>query len=115
MVPALHRPHRNQTLPGFALPFPVRRRFNPVIDRIADDVHQRVGQLFHDQLVQLHLSAGDRELDLLSRVAGDPSNQPVQFVEDLTQRYHSGFQNALLQLVELAAQKPALPIQLLSP
>ena len=41
------------------------RRLDAVIDGVADHVHERIAELFDDQLVDLGLGAGDDEADLL--------------------------------------------------
>ncbi len=86
-----------------------------MIDGVADDVHQRIAQLLDDELVQLHLAAGDDEVDLLARLAGDAAHQPRQLVEHLAHRDHARFEQPALQRVQLALQLPRLARQLLAP
>ena len=50
------------------------------------------------------VGAGDLEADLLAGVAGDLAHHARQLVEHLPQRDHAHFEDARLQLVELALQ-----------
>ena len=49
---------------------PLIRRLDAVIEGVADDVHERIGQLLDHHLVELRVLAAQHELDLLGQLAG---------------------------------------------
>ena len=75
-------------------------RLDRVVDRVADEVHERVGEVLDDELVELDVAAGHLEVDLLPHLAGDLPDHPRELVEDLLERDHPDLEDALLQLRE---------------
>ena len=79
-----------------------------MIDRVPDHVHQRIAELFHDQLVDFGLGAGDDQANFLVQLAADLPHHARQALEHLPERHHAHFQDAVLHLaqapVEVAVQ-----------
>ena len=69
-----------------------------VIDGVANHVHQRIAELFDDQLVDLGLGAGDDQADLLAHLAADLAHDAREPVEHLAERHHAHLEDAVLQL-----------------
>ncbi len=88
------------------------RRLDAVVDGVADEVHERIRQLLHDELVQLHVPAHDHEVDLLAHLAGQLAHHARQLVEDLVEGDHPHLEDPGLQLGQLAFQRPAEELQL---
>src|SRR5690606_25488841 len=64
---------------------PPLHRLDAVIDRVAYDVHEWVAQLFDDQFVDLRLTAGHHESNVLADVSTDLANDARQSLEHLRQ------------------------------
>ena len=92
---------------GFAALSADIRRFDPVVDRVPDKVHQRVGQVLDHELVELGLLAGKLQIDLLARFLRVLADHLRQAREDLADRHHPDLEDALLEVVQLALE-PAL-------
>src|SRR5207248_3004547 len=97
-------PQPNAPAPLLAQRLALLGRLDAVIDRVAQQVHQRVRQLLDDQLVELDISARDLEVDLLAALAQEPAHQAREAIEDLPERHHAHLEDALLQIVELALE-----------
>ena len=65
MVADLLRRQRQPSRFGLAVFQPLRRCLDTVIDRIAHQVHQRLGQRFHQRAIQLGVLAFKQHLNLL--------------------------------------------------
>jgi len=61
---------------------PLRRWLAAVVDRVGDQVLERVGQPVQDVLVQLHLTAGELQDNLLAGLSRHVAHQPRQGGED---------------------------------
>jgi hypothetical protein len=83
---------------------PLVARLDAVIDRVADHVHQRVGELFDDELVDLRLGARDDEVHLLAVLARDLPDDARQLVEGLAQRDHAHLEDAALHLRQVPVE-----------
>ena len=77
-----------------------------MIDGVPDDVHQRVGQLLGDHLVQLRLLAAKDQLDVLPHFASDLPGRARDLRKDLTDRNHPDLDHRALQLLELSREVP---------
>ena len=87
-------------------------RLDAVIDRVADHVHERVGQLLDDELVDLGLGAGDDQVHLLVVLARDLPHDARELVEDLPERHHPHFEDAVLHLREVPLEGAVEPLEL---
>ena len=90
---------------GF-FPFATRSsgRLDAVIERVADDVHQRIGQLLDHHLVELRVFAAQHQLDLFVQLARDFAHGARELRVDLPDRHHARLDDRFLQLVELAVE-----------
>ena len=81
-------------------------RLDPVVDGIAEDVHERVRHGGDDGLVDLDLLAGGFELDRLAQLPRHVADEPGHLLEERTHRHHAQRHSDLLELprdlVELA-------------
>ena len=91
----------SETVPdrGFARRLSTIGRFEAVIDRVADHVDQRVGQLVDHPLVELGLLAFDLERDLFVGRDAEVADHPMKPLEQRADRDHPGFEHALLNAV----------------
>src|SRR5216684_3170706 len=94
---------------------PLLGGLDAVVDCIAHQVHQGIGQRLDDQLVHLHFAAVHHEVHFLARFPGDAPDGAGQLVEDLAQRDHANLEDSFLQIVELALQQSRLPMELAAP
>ena len=79
-------------------------RLDAVIERVADDVHQRIGELLDHHLVELRVLAAQHELDLFVQLARDLAHGARELRVDLPDRHHAHLDDRLLQLVQLAVE-----------
>ena len=56
-------------------------RFDPVVDRIADEMHQRIAQFVDHPLIELGFFSVNFELDLLPEVEGDVADYAFETAE----------------------------------
>src|SRR5579871_577900 len=80
------------------------RLLEAVIERVAHEVHERVGDLLEHRLVELGALAGQLELDLLAELARQVMHEPRESVEREADRQHADLHDALLQLAGVARQ-----------
>jgi hypothetical protein len=89
---------------------PLQRRFDAVVDGIADQVDDRIGQVLDHRLVDLGIFAGQHQLDILAQAAGEVAGDARVFLEQAADRLHAGLHHRVLQVghqqVELA-RRPA--------
>ena len=76
------------------------RRLQPVVQSVAHQVHERVGNLLHHGLVQLGLTAQDVELHFLAQTGGGIAHHALEAVEGLTHRHHAQAQGAVADLFD---------------
>ena len=79
-------------------------RLQPVVDRVAHHVDQRVAQLVDHPLVQLGLLAADLEHDFLAGREAEVADDPAEPLEERADRHHPGVEHPLLQAVGDPAQ-----------
>ena len=84
--------------------FAIVGRLQPVIDRVADHVDQRVAQLVDHPLVQLGLLAADLERHLLARGEAEVADHPPEPLEQRADRHHPGVEHPFLEPVGDPAQ-----------
>ena len=70
-----------------------------MIGRVADQVHQRIADLFDDRSVHLGVFAFDDELDLFALFGGDVAHDPRQPIENALHRQHARLHDLLLELI----------------
>ena len=76
----------------------IGRRLDAVIDGVANQVNQRLGDLLDDFLVELGLAAANRELDFLAERAGEVAHRARERVEHRRDRQHRQLDDVLAQL-----------------
>ena len=81
---------------------PVLGLFDAVVQRVAQQVGQRVLELLDDLLVELRLAALDDKLDLLALLPGDVAQQPREQVEQRREREHA---HAVDRILEFAGHQ----------
>ena len=72
-------------------------RLDAVVDTVADQMGERIRQLFEDRLVELDLPADDRHLDLFAELPSEVANHPRKFPEQIADRLHPRPQDRLLK------------------
>ena len=60
-----------------------------MVDRVSDQMHQRVAELFDDQLVDLRVGTGHDQPNLLTALPCGLAHDPRKLVEDLAEWHHS--------------------------
>src|SRR5207244_5664624 len=77
--------------------------FDAVVDGVADQVQQRIADLFDHRTIELGVLALDDEVDLLALLTRDIAYDARQPTENGLERQHARLHNLLLQLVGDAA------------
>jgi hypothetical protein len=75
---------------------------DPVIDAVANQVHERITDLLEHGLVELGVAPGHLELDLLAEPLRQIPNHSRKATEDEADRHHAHAHDALLQLAHTA-------------
>jgi hypothetical protein len=71
--------------------------FEAVIGRIADHMHQRIGQPLDHRLVEFGLLAGRRQIDLLAQIARQVVNKAAEPPEQRADRHHADAHHRVAQ------------------
>ena len=79
----------------------VRRRFDAVVDRVADDVRQRIAQPLDDRPVDLGGLADHFEPDFLGRLGRELADKPRHALEHRADRLRAHRHDAVLQLARM--------------
>ena len=79
----------------------VRRRLDAVVDRVADDVGQRIAEPLDDRAVDLGRLAGHLEPDLLAGLGRQLAHQPRHALEHRADRLRAHRHHAVLQLARV--------------
>ena len=72
-----------------------------VIEGVAHQVHERIDELLDNQLVELGVSALERQANVLPVIALKTAHGSGELLEDLAKRDHAHIEHARLQLLEL--------------
>ncbi len=83
--------------PRLPLCFAQVGHFHAMVDGIADQMHQRVGQSFHQISVELGLGADQLQIHFLLQRAGDVAGNLGEAREHLAHRLHAGTHHCRLQ------------------
>ncbi len=94
----VQRVRRNRPKFGLACSDPLCRRRQAVIDRVADQVRQRICDSFDDALVQLRLFAGRFKLNFLADCIAKIANKSRKSSKCMLDREHTDGHDALLEL-----------------
>ncbi len=91
---------RENQLPFFGLSKSLANvwRLDAVVDGVADQMRERLGDLVDDPLVDLGLAAANGELDFLVERAREVANRPRKRVENRCDRQHGQLDDVLAQL-----------------
>ncbi len=73
-------------------------RFNAVIQGVADQVQQRIGDLFQHGFIKFGAFAFDDQIDFLSKFIGDAADGPVQTVDDVADGNHADVHEVILSV-----------------
>ena len=87
-------------------------RFNAVVEGVADQVAQRIADLFEDGSVELGLLALDDELDFLVELGGDVSHDTREAVEDRLDRQHAQAGHLVLKLAGYSGELLGILVRL---
>ncbi len=79
-------------------------RLDAVIDTVADEVDERIADLFEHGLVEFGLLSGELELDLLAQALREIANHARETAEDEADRQHAHAHDAFLQLARIALE-----------
>src|SRR5882724_5247814 len=80
-------------------------RLNAMIDGIAHDMHERLGESIEDAFVEVRVLTGDLESHVFAALFGDVANDARKTAEELFDGHHANLQNAFVQFVEDARLK----------
>ncbi|KAG0919644.1 hypothetical protein G6F32_016037 [Rhizopus arrhizus] len=83
--------------PGLALRFAQVGHFHAMVDGLADQVHQRVGQSLDQDAVELRLGADQLQVHFLLQRAGDVAGHLGETRKHLADRLHAGTHHRRLQ------------------
>ena len=75
-----------------------RRHLDAVVDRVANQVHQRIGDLLNDPLLEFGLAALDGQLDLLVEGPRQVAHGAWERLEHRRERQHRQLDDVLAQL-----------------
>src|SRR6266851_4878193 len=91
---------------GFALAGrdPPFRDLQTVIERVADQMHERIADLLEHGLVELSAFAGEFEFDFLGELARKIVHDARKAVERKADRQHANLHDAFLQLARIARE-----------
>lgn len=81
-------------------------RFNGVVHRVADHVHERVGNGFVDGLVHFGIAALGDEIHFLIQLLAHIPDDAVHLLEYAGQGHHTHGHDYILQLIGELAQFP---------
>ena len=82
-----------------------------MIDCVSDQVHEWIGQLLDDQLVDLGIRSGHHESHLFIFFARGLSDDASKLVENLTQWDHSNVEDSRTKLHQLAFEAATNAVQ----
>ncbi len=71
-----------------------------MIDGVSDDVHERIGQFFDHDLIELGILTKDQQLDFFVRFTGKFFDNPAEFCVNVADRNQSRFDHVSLQIVQ---------------
>ncbi|MCY1412447.1 hypothetical protein D9M71_278540 [compost metagenome] len=98
MVTLLLRRQHHAPTAHLARGFALLWRLDTVVDRVAHQVHQRVGQSLDKVLVQVGLFADQLQIDFFFQLASEVAYQARKAPEDFLDRLHAGFHDRGLQV-----------------
>ena len=98
LIALVARRHGNDSLTRFPCLFALFRRFDAVINRVADEMNQRLAQHIHDGFVQFRFRAENPHVHVFSGVAGEIAHHARKTVHDLRDRHHADAHRAFLHL-----------------
>ena len=88
----------HQALRRLAGSLALHRHFDTMIDGIADEVDQRVGQIFDHGLVDFGFLTRQHQFDILAQLAGQIAGDARIFLEQTANRLHPGLHHRVLQI-----------------
>jgi len=88
---------RQGSLHRFASLLARRWSFNPMIDPIADQMHQWITNRFNDGFIQFHLLTLDHQRDLLAQFLGQITHHTLKLMEHIAKRLHTRRHNGFLE------------------
>jgi hypothetical protein len=81
----------------------LRRRFDAVINRVAQQVQERLADLFRERTIDTHVAARNFQLDLFPRRPRGDARRTRRAFEHGHQRLHAQTHHALFQRAEIFA------------
>src|SRR5450830_673006 len=79
--------------------------FDAMVDGVAHQVGQRVGDLVDHRLVQFGFAAAQAQLDLLAQLLADVADHPVETVEGFADFHHAQFQGGFADLFDVLVHR----------
>src|SRR6185312_7058292 len=76
------------------------RGLDAMVDRVADQMRQGVGDALHQRLVELGLLSVHDEADLLAQLSGDVVDDPLEALERAADLHHAQLERALTNLLD---------------
>ena len=98
VVPLMPRDETDFTDARLSLFLACIRALNAVVERVAQEVHDRIADLVDNGTIQLGLLTLDREVDLLAEFLGYVAHHSGEAVEHRTDRDHADLHNNILQI-----------------
>ena len=99
---------RDRALRGLAARDAHVRGLDAVVDRVAHQVRQRIGDLLDDRLVELGVLAVDDELDVLAELARHVVHDALEAAEGGADLHHAQLQRAVAHLLDQVGQRGVL-------
>ncbi len=98
---AMFGAEEDRALPGLAAGQPLLRQFNAMVERVAQQMGQRIGELLDDGLVDFGSLAADHQADVLAEVGRDLPHQAGHAREHRLHRLRSDRHDAFLHLPQV--------------
>src|ERR1700722_11863223 len=86
----------NRAACGFAGGDAIFGAFDAVIDGVAHDVHQRLGERIENALVEIGVLAGEVESDVFAALLRNVANETRESAEKLLDGNHTNLEHALV-------------------
>ena len=74
--------------------------FDTMVDGVADKMHERFGESVKNALIEVGVLASKFQGHILATLLGNVANDARETPEELLDRHHADFQNALMKLIK---------------
>ena len=88
----------DNTLARFASREAFFSRLDAMINRVANEMDERISQILNHRLINFGFFSDQRQLDVLAQLPREVASDPRVFLEKAPDRLHSGFHHRVLQI-----------------